>query len=75
LNSILVASFIAVTEALGTEEPVASVTVPTIDPVVVWAAKGSDPVRKHKAMVRTRLVAIPLIVFSLFVRLIFGMQG
>jgi hypothetical protein len=48
----------------GTTEPVWSVTVPTIDPVVVCATAGSAPNRRHKPMIRARPWKVLLIAFS-----------
>src|SRR5260370_24974610 len=47
---MFVSTLVMVTAAPGTAAPLLSVTVPTIDPVVVWAAIGSNERRKQIAI-------------------------
>src|SRR5207249_7151996 len=63
-----VASLATVTVASGTIEPVWSVTVPTIEPVVVCAAAGNQLRRRHRLSKNHRLGVLPLIasLLSLF---------
>src|SRR5439155_4418686 len=49
---IPVSTLVTLTEAPGTTAPVLSVTVPTMEPVVVWAVKGGRPSEKQVQMTR-----------------------